>query len=355
MEANTNANKESPEFSTFDGMSSPLENEKKESKKLNLKLILIISGVILSIILIIIIILVIINSRCGSGYYVPEDDQSVCLKCSVDNCDECSGTKESNICSSCKSKFFPVYEIDVLKSCNPCCEGCSYCDQEKHECTSCNLEYDLRNGICIPTYSFMAKYYVDSSSKSVSLVNYDFRFNIKEVKIDGEIQTDTYSSYNLKKGKHTVYVLLDKNIKSLENMFFYCEDLTEISFSPLFKNMEIKSVESMFDNCESLTSIDFTHFKIKNVSILDRMFSYCLSLTSINFSNMDISKATSMRSMFYNCRKLQKIEFPKVKTKELQNMEQMFTNCESLESLDLSNFDTRQVTTFFFYFINAKA
>ena len=39
MEANTNANKEPPEFSTFDGISSPLESEKKESKKLNLKLI----------------------------------------------------------------------------------------------------------------------------------------------------------------------------------------------------------------------------------------------------------------------------------------------------------------------------
>ena len=84
----------------------------------------------MSIILVIILILVIINSGCGSGYYIPEDDQSSCLKCSVDNCDECSGTKESNICSSCKSKFFPNYENNILKSCNPCNEGCLFCDQE---------------------------------------------------------------------------------------------------------------------------------------------------------------------------------------------------------------------------------
>ena len=55
-------------------------------------------------------------------------------------------------------------------------------------------------------------------------------------------------------------------------MFEFCSDLTEISFSPLFNNIEIKSVKYMFAQCSSLTSIDFTNFKIKNVIILDRCF-----------------------------------------------------------------------------------
>ena len=44
MEANINDNKESPEFSNFDGMTSPLDGEKEEikvNKKLSLKLIII--------------------------------------------------------------------------------------------------------------------------------------------------------------------------------------------------------------------------------------------------------------------------------------------------------------------------
>jgi surface protein len=57
-----------------------------------------------------------------------------------------------------------------------------------------------------------------------------------------------------------------------DNMFALCSDLTEISFSPLFNNIEIKSVKDMFAQCSSLTSIDFTNFKIMNVTILDVCF-----------------------------------------------------------------------------------
>ena len=320
-------------------MSSPLENGKEEikgNKILNLKLIIIISVIILNIILLIVLILVLVNKvECESGYYLPEDDESNCQKCSVDNCDKCSGTKESNICSSCISKFFPIYEDNILKSCNPCNEGCLDCNQETHECLSCAGGYKLRNGICYLSYSIKAKYYVDSSSKDVQIIGYNFGEKIKEVIIDGQIQTKTNKYYKLNSGEHIAYILLDMNI-TCEKMFQSCSDLKEISFSPLFNNIEIESVNNMFGQCTSLTSIDFTNFKIKNVTILDSMFIYCSSLININISNIYISKATSMNSMFNKCEKLQTIEFPNVKTKELRSMGSMFSNCISLKSLDLS-------------------
>ena len=357
METNINTNKEPHEFSTFDGMSSPWENGKEEikgNKTLNLKLIIIISVITLSIILLIVLILVLVFDGCGSGYYLPEDDNSICQKCSIDNCDKCSGTKDSNICSSYLSKFIPIYEDDILKRCSPCAEGCSGCDQEKHECLSCKGGYKFRDGKCILSYSFMAKYYVDSSSKNVNLIDYDLKNKIKEVIINNEIQTQINTYYKLSSGKYTVYILLDMNT-TYDRMFSLCSDMTEISFSPLFNNIEISSMNYMFAQCSSLTSIDFTNFRVKNVKSLDGMFSSCSSLKNINISKIDISKVTSMNGMFYQCKKLEKIEFPNIKTKELKNMGEMFISCESLKSLDLSNFDTKQVTSFIFHFMAAKA
>lgn len=183
MEANINANKESPEFSNFDRMTSPLDGEKEEikvNKTLGLKFIIIISVIILSIILLIVLIVVLNKKKeCESGYYLPEDDKSNCQKCSVDNCDKCSGTKDSNVCSSCISTFFPIHEDNILKSCNPCNEGCLNCNQETHECLSCEGGYNLSNGICYLSYSFKAKYYVDSESKDVNLINSNFKKNTK--------------------------------------------------------------------------------------------------------------------------------------------------------------------------------
>jgi len=115
-------NEESPEFFNFDGMISPLKDEKEEikgSKKLNLKLIIIISSIVLIIIILIILILTINNLgnkqiECQPGYYLPDNSKSKCQKCSVNNCDKCSGTKESSNCSSCIPNYFPFYENNIL-------------------------------------------------------------------------------------------------------------------------------------------------------------------------------------------------------------------------------------------------
>ena len=248
---------ESPEFFNFNGMNSPLNEEKEEIKgcrKMSIKLIIIISSIILSIILLIILFLIINKlgnkqKECESGYYLPDDQKSQCRKCSVDNCDKSSGTKESNICFSCIPNYFPFYENNLLKSCSACNEGCLTCDQKTKKCLKYNDGYKLENGICILNYSFKAIYYVDSLNKNVSLIFSNYKNKIKEVIIDGNIQTEINNAYNLKYGEHTVYILLDMN-SLLDNMFYYCQDMKEIYFSSQFNNIEIKSLMGMFKDCK---------------------------------------------------------------------------------------------------------
>ena len=55
---------------------------------------------------------------CNSGYYIPNDNISICLKCSVENWNKCYGTIKNNTCISCFSPFIPIYyENNKIKKC----------------------------------------------------------------------------------------------------------------------------------------------------------------------------------------------------------------------------------------------
>ena len=74
-------------------------------------------------------------SSCNIGYYLPEDDISrkKCKICSIENCKKCYGNLDSDICESCLSSFFPLYENNKIKKCEIICETgegekCLVCD-----------------------------------------------------------------------------------------------------------------------------------------------------------------------------------------------------------------------------------
>ena len=228
-----------PQFLNFDNMSTPSKNDNKEIKtqsKLSLRMkIIIFSIIFIFIILIILIIYILLQTKdCQPGYFLPDDSKSKCLKCTVENCDKCSGTKESNTCSSCILNYFPLYENNILKSCNPCSEACLNCDEEKNKCSKCYDGYKLENGICILNYSFKAIYSVVGKMKdTIPLINSNYKNKIKEILIDGNNLTEINSDYELEFGEHTVFILLD--MSSLpEKMFIKCQYMKEIYFSVLF-------------------------------------------------------------------------------------------------------------------------
>jgi len=189
--------------------------------------------------------------------------------------------------------------------CNPCDIGeddkCLSCDEGINKCSKCNIGYKLENGKCILNYSFKATYFVDSKA-NVNLINNNCKNKIKEVIIDGNIQTEINNAYELEYGNHIVYILLDLNSLP-DSMFYSCSYMKEIYFSSQFNNIEIKSMKQMFRDCSSLKNI--------------------------NISNIDISKVTSMKEMFKNCEELEYIKFPNIKAKELNEIHEMFEGCSS--------------------------
>ena len=84
-------------------------------------------------------------------------------------------------------------------------------------------------------YSFKATYSVDKKTK-VTLINSYYKNKIKEVIIDGNIQTEINNAYELEYGNHIVFVLLEINSLS-DYMFYTCNYMKEIYFSSQFNNI----------------------------------------------------------------------------------------------------------------------
>ena len=77
---------------------------------------------------------------------------------------------------------------------------------------------------------------------------------------------------------------------TLQGIFSGINNVTLISFSPLFNTENIKYMNEMFENCNLLTSINISSFNTKNVNDMKRMFLGVGSIESVDLSNFNIEK-----------------------------------------------------------------
>ena len=148
---------------------------------------------------------------------MPIDDQDKikCKKCSVENCQICEGTINSNICKLCYNDFRPVYENEQIIQCRKVLgqigpeELCKTCHETKENyCTGCNIGYILDNGKCILNYSFRATYFSESPYEKVYIIN-GFSNYITKLIVDGEEMQPTGMYYNFPEPKiHEIYDLI---------------------------------------------------------------------------------------------------------------------------------------------------
>ena len=177
-------------------------------------------------------------------------------------------------------------------------EKCLSCN--KKQCSSCNPGYKLSGGKCIIDYSIKAEYYTEEVSE-IKLIDDAFLYQMNELIIDGEI-TKSCTKYTFNStGKHKVYFKLDiSKIDILKEIFSEINNVTLISFSPLFNTENIKYINRMFENCNLLTSINISSFNTKNVVDMKSMFSGVRSLKSVDLSNFNLENVVMMDNIFAN-------------------------------------------------------
>ena len=129
---------------------TPGKKEKKSYKKLFIFLGL---GILFIVGIIILLIFLLKGNekdkeeiKCDPGYFLVVDKEPIkenCQKCSLENCEICHGTKLNNECTSCGDEFFPIYENNTIKVCEPKCktgkdDQCGLCNPDTNKCEGCN-------------------------------------------------------------------------------------------------------------------------------------------------------------------------------------------------------------------------
>ena len=299
-------------------------------------------------------------TSCNTGYFMPEDDERKveCQKCTVDYCNECSGTKNTNKCKACIGSYSPKYEGNEIIKC--LCEvgekeKCMKCDIDKNECIACNEGYRLLNGKCL-SYSFKAIYNITSIEKPTYLISNYLSKNITYMIIDGN-ETKPCSEYVFSTpGSHKLFFFFDinQNASELDGMFKNIQNLVEISFTPKFNTQNITNMKEMFYDCQSLVSADLFSFNTKNLNYMYEMFYNCNSLKYINLSSFNTEKVYSMERLFYNCLSLESLDLSNFNTTNVYKMREMFSNCISLKSIT-QNFNGNNVDDISGIFQNCKS
>ena len=86
--------------------------------------------------------------KCQIGFFFPGDDSLQCHECKLNNCKECKGDKNNNVCISCKEGYEPEYndgnEIIYCKEIN-CGENCLTCNPSDKNCAECKPGYFVSN------------------------------------------------------------------------------------------------------------------------------------------------------------------------------------------------------------------
>ena len=167
----------------------------------------------------------------------------------------------------------------------------------------------------------------------------------------------------------TVQIVIDHQIKSLKDLFSYCDSINSICFKKftrinitdmsfmfyecllledinlsIFNTNNVTNMRFMFYGCSSLKELNLSSFNTNNVTDMSSMFSGCSSLKELNLTNFDTLNVTNMNFMFNECSMLNELNLSNFKTNYAKSMRFMFNGCSALKELNIENFDTNNVT-----------
>ena len=177
---------------------------------------------------------------------------------------------------------------------------------------------------------------------------YTYTQYLSKVKQFGELNATSYGFACCKNlteasGENLVTSKTFEKVTAMENMFYFCKQLTRIDVSG-FNTSNVVNMTKMFSNCSSLTNLDVSSFNTSNVVNMANMFSNCSSLTNLDVSKFDTSNVVNMTNMFWSCSSLTNLDVSSFNTSKVTNMSNMFDHCQKLTSLDLTSFNTSNVT-----------
>ena len=123
-----------------------------------------------------------------------------------------------------------------------------------------------------------------------------------------------------------INIIIDYQVESFYELFYYCEYIESICFKKFYRN-NITNMCSMFEGCSSLKELNLNNFNTNNVTDMNYMFFGCSSLKELNLNNFNTNNVTNMSYMFYGCSSLKELNLSNFNTNNVTNMDYMFSGC----------------------------
>ena len=91
-----------------------------------------------------------------------------------------------------------------------------------------------------------------------------------------------------------IKIIIDYQVKSLEDLFYNCDCIESIYFKKFYRN-NITNMSCMFFGCSSLKELNLNNFNTNNVTDMSGMFLECSSLIELNLNNFNTINVTALR------------------------------------------------------------
>ena len=161
-----------------------------------------------------------------------------------------------------------------------------------------------------------------------------------------EIENTSLNSLNIDDNVSKISIIIDYQIKSFSELFYYCDCIESIKFKKFYRN-NVTDMSGMFRAMFIIKELNLINFNTNNVTNMRHMFSGCSSLNQLNLNNFNTNNVTSMCGMFRGCSSLKELNLNNFNTNNVTIMSGMFSGCSSLKELNLNNFNTNNVTNMY--------
>ena len=330
---------------------------------------------------------------CNEGYFLPEDEQNKnkCERCDLDECLQCSGTKDNKKCLKCKEGYNIKNGVCEEETCsigeNEKCASCRSEIGRKKECLTCNEGYYINTNEksfkcvkcsimnCNSCYFHLNKEYCQTCKENFEAIKNPkglienctcpsglkyFHGLCVEKGNWLELEINIYDASQKYQILSTLYTRIQSNeIDVFINNSFVPSEKLEFSsnYEAIFYKFEhngfyilkinikkiLNTMEWMFTNQHGAKSIRFLPgFDSSKVSNMDDIFS-CSSFESIDMKYLDTSNLLSIEYFLYGADGVRFLDVSNFDTSKISNMKAMFGYNYNLQELDLSSFDTSNV------------
>ena len=273
----------------------------------------------------------------------------------VDDAEHTRGCNRCTITEKSAHNFAIVNDKKV-------CSDCGYIKEEVYVTLYtdgtlgfCSSESTMEGKTVQSLYGNIAnsRYYTD-----ILVPWYEEREQIKIVEFVNEVKplksTENWFSYcaNLTTVNNAGN-LNTENVTYMSRMFYHCGNLLSLDSSE-WDTSSVASMGNMFLGCNNITSISTSNWNTEKVTNMENMFFECYKLESLDVSNWNTGNVTEMGSMFYSCRNLSVIDVSGFDTKNVTDMSSMFSGCNIVTTIDVSNWNTEKVTTMYGMFVGCR-